>query len=82
MRKITATLITLSILILFLAGCTCVWSDKVFILDFAKARDVDEFSLISEPNYIEFRGKKWHVDPDDGELYTPYGILKTKGESK
>ena len=77
MKRIIITAVLITILILLCSSCTLVWTDRVLLIDIAKQRDIDSFSLISEPNYIEFQGEKWHVDPDNVNLYTPYGVIKT-----
>ena len=53
-------------LVLCLSGCTFVWTDKIFMVDMLKDRDIDTISLISEPNYVEVIAEKYksHQNPE------------------
>ncbi len=71
----------LFLLIASLSGCTLVWTDKIFLIDWGKKYDIDKISLISEPNYIEIIAEKVWINPKNIKAKALIGPVPVTVES-
>ena len=70
------TWVLIGLFIVWVTGCTLVITDRVFLVDILKNRDIDVVELVSDPNSITLKAKKWQSDPEKVGIYTGAGVFR------